>query len=350
MHPKSLCVCIIFAFVSASLKSQPTNLIASRVLLNRVALTWNDNTANETKFVIERKDESSPFAVIAEVPANTTTYSDDLPEYNKVFTYRVYGIVSGSPTSFTNTVQWSTALFKAELTNLPNVFGSLDVADYTDDGKMDLLVMGHRIYNGNTLDATNALFENSPTWSLQPVGSAVLPVTSSLSFEDMNGDHLPDLYQHGFASSAYRTETFINAGNKTFISVENAFTTADYELVGWWDYDLDNDLDAVVFQKFATNPSKRRVLRNDGDGNFFPVDAVDVNCAGDCPNQKFVAGDFDRDGDEDLVKYTPGVGYEMVANDEGVWSTVGLVFESEGEGDLQTVDYDADGWLDLFFL
>src|SRR5262245_42774253 len=104
MHTKPLCVCIIFACVSVSLKSQPTNLSASRVLLNRVALTWNDNTANEAKFVVERKDQTSAFAMIAEVPANTTTYFDDVLEYNKVFTYRVYAVVGGSPTSYTNTV------------------------------------------------------------------------------------------------------------------------------------------------------------------------------------------------------------------------------------------------------
>ncbi len=53
----------------------PTNLRAVKVS-NGVYLSWQDNTAKETKYVIERRDQYNSYQIIKEVSENTTEYLD----------------------------------------------------------------------------------------------------------------------------------------------------------------------------------------------------------------------------------------------------------------------------------
>jgi hypothetical protein len=55
---------------------RPTSL--SVVLNNNIAtLTWQDNSEIETGYIVERKVDNSNWNVIARLPANTTSYTDN---------------------------------------------------------------------------------------------------------------------------------------------------------------------------------------------------------------------------------------------------------------------------------
>ncbi|MFT4847488.1 MAG: putative esterase [Sediminicola sp.] len=55
----------------------PSNVTATVVSYKEIALTWNDNSTNETQFQIYRAKEGEAMQAIAIVPANTTSYSDE---------------------------------------------------------------------------------------------------------------------------------------------------------------------------------------------------------------------------------------------------------------------------------
>jgi hypothetical protein len=73
-----------------------TNAVAGRVT-SRAVLQWTDNSANEAEYLVERRlttPSNSPFTLLATLPPNTTTYTDEfegqiLTNTIKQHTYRV---------------------------------------------------------------------------------------------------------------------------------------------------------------------------------------------------------------------------------------------------------------------
>lgn len=68
----------------------PTNVTANAPSYNQVTLTWVDNAANETGFVIQRKIEGSTFANYDTLLANATTYNDTVVIAGAHYFYRLY--------------------------------------------------------------------------------------------------------------------------------------------------------------------------------------------------------------------------------------------------------------------
>jgi hypothetical protein len=91
------------AFTSSSLPAPnaPTLLTAVETLNDRVKLTWQDNSSNESSFVLEA-DSGSGFATLATVAAGTTSYDTALSGLllpNHSYTFRVQAVnASGSST------------------------------------------------------------------------------------------------------------------------------------------------------------------------------------------------------------------------------------------------------------
>lgn len=73
--------------VRADLKP-PSNLAATP-MGSVIALTWTDNSSDETSFVIERKDPNTRYTDIGRVGANVTNYTDNTALRNVTYTYRV---------------------------------------------------------------------------------------------------------------------------------------------------------------------------------------------------------------------------------------------------------------------
>ena len=66
-------------------------------------LSWKDNAGNESGFRIERSDDNSAFARIANVGANVTTYADVGLTGNRLYYYRVCAYNATGDSAYSNT-------------------------------------------------------------------------------------------------------------------------------------------------------------------------------------------------------------------------------------------------------
>ncbi|WP_276372162.1 FG-GAP-like repeat-containing protein [Chryseolinea sp. H1M3-3] len=321
----------------------PTNLNVERILLNKIKLSWTGSSFQEQHVVIERKLSESPFETIAELPAGSTSFIDENLSYNKQYQYRVTEVSNGTSTSPSNVVEWSTMMWTVEETTLPNIYGSLDIADYTQDGKMDILLNGGRIYNSQYAELTRAAFENTGSgWVKHDITPSELGTTASFKFFDVNGDHKPDLYQHGYIwNEGYKTEVFLNNGDKTFSPAINTFTQNAYGIQSRYDADMDNDVDLSVVDR--ANGDVKKFMRNDGVGNYT---TEDPNCSG-CGGVTATA-DFDADGDEDFIIYEGNSFALYLASPQGLINS-GITF-STYENQIAVLDYNGDGLPDIALL
>ena len=120
--------------------------------------------------------------------------------------------------------------------------------------------------------------------------------------------------------------------------------------VAWGDYDSDGDLDL-----FITNAQggDNFLYRNEGDGTFTKiVEGILVTDGGRSSGASW--GDYDNDGDADLLVASQGGDDNWLYRNDGEGSFVrveksaGIVDGGESYAPIW-VDYDNDGWLDIFF-
>jgi hypothetical protein len=323
----------------------PSNLTVERILLNKIKLAWSDSPFAETNVVVERRIIGSNWQLVAKLAAGTTSYTDDGLEYNTLYEYRVLESSDTETTAVSNTVEWNTNMWILEDTDIANLYGSMDIADFTGDGRMDMILNGGMIYNGYTEDITRATFENTPGgWVKRDITPSDLTHTAQIAFADLNADAKPDIYQHGYIwSSGYKTETFLNNGNKTFNTATNVFTTGTYAIQSYFDYDMDNDLDIIATQA-GSYPTIKQVFQNNGSSGYSSVDALSCQ---QCPLTTSVA-DFDKDGDEDVIQLD-GSTYQLYLNTPAGLVATGTTFPAY-ENKLDVTDYNNDGWPDVILL
>ena len=98
---------------SSGLPVAPSNLLAVNSP-TQVSLSWQDNSTNETGFLIERKSGTGAYAVLATVAAGTTAYSDATAWASTQYTYRVTATGSNGKSAPSN--EFSIATSAAEIT------------------------------------------------------------------------------------------------------------------------------------------------------------------------------------------------------------------------------------------
>jgi hypothetical protein len=87
----------------------PTALAAGTLSKTAVSLYWVDNSTVEEAFELERSTvQTSGFAVIASVPANTTTYTDNSLAEGVTYFYRVRAKKGVGVSAYSNTVSSTT--------------------------------------------------------------------------------------------------------------------------------------------------------------------------------------------------------------------------------------------------
>ncbi len=108
---------------TAGAPAAPSNLVATASSTSQIALSWTDNSNNETGFRIERKTGASgTYATIATVAANTTTYADSQLAASTTYFYRVFA-TNGADSAASNEASATT------LAQPPSYQGYLDAAD-----------------------------------------------------------------------------------------------------------------------------------------------------------------------------------------------------------------------------
>lgn len=210
-------------------------------------------------------------------------------------------------------------------------YDGLAWGDYNNDGQPDFLSSWGKIYRQNGLPFTK-VFDGAGN-------------RSTLAWVDYDGDGDLDAYA---SSHLYR-----NDGGDTFTDVTVATGLPEYTWfvsASWADYDQDGAPD--LYLAAGGIGGTPRLYHNDG-GTFTDVTAaagLDTSTSG----HGSAWGDYDNDGDLDL----------FVANNDNQYS---LLFRNNGNGTFTDVsgpagiqdrrgnatgvnwlDYDLDGWLDLF--
>ena len=99
----------IFSGTPGSSPEKPTNLVADAAGSSTIELRWNDNSANETGFKIERKTGSGAFAEIASVGANVKTYTDNGLTASTTYSYRVRAYNGSDDSDYSDIVPATTA-------------------------------------------------------------------------------------------------------------------------------------------------------------------------------------------------------------------------------------------------
>ena len=252
-------------------------------------------------------------------------------------------------------------------------------ADYDGDGDVDLYVTSFGpdvLYrnngDGTFADVTKAAAVSDERWS------------TSAAFVDYNRDGLLDLYVASYvdftlagnrrcydpvgardycAPRVYRPagdRLYRNLGNGSFADVTEpaGITKADGNGLGvaTGDYNGDGWPDLFV----ANDATPNQLWINQRDGTFADegvISGTAFNAAGNPEGSMGIAsGDFDLDGDEDLfVTNLIGETFVLYENDgkgnfADVRTRAGLAAPTAAATGFGTdwLDYDNDGWLDLF--
>lgn len=239
----------------------------------------------------------------------------------------------------------------------PQIFGAAG-ADYDNDGWPDLVVSS----NNRNLQPCRLYRNTGGGGFVRMTGAEVGPVATDashafgVSWADYDRDGHLDLFVANGASDLLQPDfLFHNERNGRFVRVSNAVTTAALATAhgSWADADNDGLLDLLVVQHYTSN----EFYRTDALARF--EDASAKSGLDDTGSVSFGAawGDYDNDGDLDLVIINMGWGGPVVRNwlyrngGDGTFEpvTTGLIAEDEDHFTSGSwVDYDNDGWLDLF--
>jgi hypothetical protein len=267
------------------------------------------------------------------------------------------------------------------------VFGpGVCVGDFDGDGWQDIYFVNGRDLYGRGISVRNALYHNNGDGTFTDVtDSAGVPGTGyglGCVWGDYDNDGFPDLYVTQFGKNVL----YHNNGNGTFTDVTEkagvagvASGTQFHGGATFFDYDRDGKLDLYVggyvtldadsprycdFVDVRTNcpPSVYKgspaiLYHNNGDGTFTDVTSAAGIYQPDGKNLSVAAVDYDDDGWPDLFVANDGVNAYLYHNEHnGTFTEVGLLagMALTGRGKIMAAmcmslgDYDNDGRLDLY--
>ncbi len=231
--------------------------------------------------------------------------------------------------------------------------------DYDNDSDLDIFVPSF-FKNGG---GPNLLYRNEGRFEFTEVaaesGLARGGIENRTSaWSDFDGDGLLDVFI-AKSSGLYR-----NRGDGTFedVTLFAGITTSPFAQDGaWGDFDNDGDPDLYVTmgdRQFSNEVTFLGILyRNNGDGTFTDV-TMDSGAVNTTSALGATWGDYDNDGDLDLyivnTVLMPTAPNRLFRNNgdstfTDVAVAAGVVAKKGGRGsDATFVDYDNDGFLDLF--
>ncbi|NKB69759.1 MAG: T9SS type A sorting domain-containing protein [Candidatus Latescibacteria bacterium] len=274
------------------------------------------------------------------------------------FDGRVQVLVQGAGGRFTNITA---------MTYPQGPFGySQGFGDYDNDGNLDFLVTNPRVSLSLFNNNGDGTFVEATASARVAIADENGPIRTGVSFADVDGDGLLDLFVGNEAGSDFM---YRNEGNGVFADITES---ANLDLPGGTRFhmfaDIDNDGDADLFVPhsvgidvpYSLHEVPSVLYRNEGDGTFTDITQI----AGINHSLRFMQGvaffDYDNDGWLDLFIATgsrfasEGTNLLYRNNGDGTFAEVG---ERVGLGgpaafadysDVAVEDYDNDGWLDLF--
>ena len=220
---------------------------------------------------------------------------------------------------------------------IPDIYGgSVAWGDYDNDGDLDILFTG--------LDVST-IYRNDDGFFTDIDAGLIGVSVSSVAWGDYDNDGDLDILLTGRGGEDDQVARVYRNDDGDFVDIHAGLKEVRYSSVAWGDYDNDGDLDILLTgQTWADLPHSNYdyvsiVYRND-DGHFTDINA---GLAG-ASEGSAVWGDYDNDGDLDILLTDPGIVYR---NDDGVFTDInaGLPIFHRSSGAWG--DYDNDGDLDI---
>ena len=216
--------------------------------------------------------------------------------------------------------------------------GGVAMIDYDSDGRLDLFFAG--------ASGPSALYRNSGNWKFEDVtakaGVAGAGYQMGAAVGDIDGDGRDDLLVTGVD----RNLLYRNRGDGTF--EPRPFPATGWSIsAGFFDYDLDGDLDLFIVNYVKFDPAKEpfcgdtkagfrtychpryyeglpnSLFRNDGQGRFTDVSRESGIAAHTGKGMALAFADYDADGRSDV----------LVTND----TEPNFLFHNEGNGRFREV-------------
>lgn len=222
--------------------------------------------------------------------------------------------------------------------------GSVDWADFNNDGAPDLLVTGESAYGPVSL-----VYRNKKDGSFDVFDAGLIGVKRGAGkWFDYNLDGYPDILLTGMAKSDAPFTCLYKNTEIGFVSVQNNFEQLKNSNIAFGDADNDGDLDVLLLGESTTCRKATRLYRNDRS----ILRLVDNVSFVDVSSGFADWGDMDHDGDMDLLISGEGTGgavSKVYRNDR----RQGFVDVQEADivplymSDGEWGDYDLDGDLDI---
>ena len=216
---------------------------------------------------------------------------------------------------------------------------TIALGDYNNDGFLDILLAGEGY------DPLSSLWKNNgdSTFSEVDAGLANLGGTNA-EFRDIDNDGDIDILlsgairnQDGSYSSDLRL--YSNEGNDSFIEFELSFSS--YAVVGsLGDFDNDGDLDLV------TGGGAMEVYSNNGDGSF--SSPINLELSFTSGNIKWF--DFNNDGYLDIMLAGNSITDVLINNQGNSFSRLEGSFDVLQRQKIDLRDYNSDGYIDLLLV
>ncbi|WP_417871609.1 FG-GAP-like repeat-containing protein [Winogradskyella sp.] len=179
------------------------------------------------------------------------------------------------------------------------VYSSIETGDYDNDGDLDLLVSG-AFQDAGGASLYTRIYENvNGTFSDANAGLPAVQNGNAV-FADVDNDFDLDILITGYDINGDNFSALYTNENGSYTLATLPFTTAESWLA-LGDYDNDGDLDFAYTGYDDNYDYVTKIYNNDGNGTFidsgFSLEGVG-NFTG---NNPIVWGDYDNDGDLDLV-------------------------------------------------
>ena len=234
-------------------------------------------------------------------------------------------------------------------------------ADFNNDGYLDLLLNGSN--EASSPPILRIFLHNGDSSFIEHDPGITATYYGSLDVADFDNDGLIDILVTGDTGgdSGLVTELYRNVGDANFELVYTAFPALRYSSVAWGDFDNDGFADLLI-SGFDDNSSRiTRLYRNLGNspsGEHLGFEEVQNHGLLGLANSAVAWGDYDNDGYLDLFMfgrdnenvYHTKI-YRNLANGlDGLHlGFQEISFDADGRygGDVSWGDYDSDGRLDL---